>query len=326
MRITRRSLITSTAAAATFRIGMEPASAAGYPERDITLIVPWAAGGGTDALARTLVKNAKQYVGVNVPVVNRTGGTGVLGMQAVAQAKPDGYTLGLITFHLSSYRLMGVNELSYRDLEPVMLLNRSPTGFLVKADSPLKDLKDLVEYAKQNPGVTTVATSGAGAVPHLSAALLAKQLGLKFTFVPFEGGAPARTAVLGGHVTMLAVNSEEVLQFYKTKQLRFLALINDERHPSFPDVPTVAEAGYPLQNLLLDWRGLAAPKGTPPDVVAKLREGFRKMAEDADYKRLMDEMALPRASAEGEQFKAFLENIEKALEPALAEAGLLKKA
>jgi tripartite-type tricarboxylate transporter receptor subunit TctC len=326
MTISRRTILkTGLAAAALSGTGLGPAFAAGFPERDITLIVPWAAGGGTDALARTLAKNAKQYIGVNVTVVNRTGGTGVAGMQAASQAKPDGYTLGLITFHLSSYRLTGVSELSYRDFEPVMLLNRSPTGFLVKADSPYKDLKSLVDYAKANPGVVTVATSGAGAVPHLSAALLAKQLGIKFTFVPFDGGAPARTAVLGGHVTMLAANSEEALQFYRSKQLRFLALNNTERHSSFPDVPTVAEAGFPLSLQLLDWRGLAAPKGTPPEVLAALRAGFRKMAEDPDYKRLMDEMALPRANAEGEEFRTFLADIEKALEPGLAEAGLLKK-
>jgi tripartite-type tricarboxylate transporter receptor subunit TctC len=326
MTITRRTFVSSALlTSAIMGSSANSARAAGFPERDITLIVPWAAGGGTDALGRTLVKNAKQYIGVNVPVVNRPGGTGVAGMQAVAQAKPDGYTVGLVTFHLSSYRLTGMSELSYRDFEPIMLLNRSPTGFLVKADSPFKELKDLVEYAKQNPGVVTVATSGAGAVPHLSAALLAKQLGLKFTFVPFDGGAPARTAVLGGHVTMLAANSEEALQFYKTKQLRFLALNSNERHTSFPDVPTVAEAGYPLDVLLLDWRGLAAPKGTPPEVLATLRAGFKKMADDPDYKRLMDDMALPRANAEGDEFRAFLDQIEKALEPALAEAGLLKK-
>ncbi len=326
MDITRRDFVSSAlAASALVGAGASPLRAAGFPERDITLVVPWAAGGGTDALGRTLAKNAKQHIGVNVAVVNRPGGTGVAGMQSVATARPDGYTVGLVTFHLSSYRLTGLSELSYRDFQPIMLLNRSPTGFLVKADSPYKSMNDLVDYAKQNPGVVTVATSGAGAVPHLSAALLAKQLGIKFTFVPFDGGAPARTAVLGGHVTMLVVNSEEALQFYKSKQLRFLALNSDERHSSFPDVPTVAEAGFPLPTLLLDWRGLAVPKSTPPEAVAALTAGFRKMADDPEYKRLMDDMALPRANAEGEKFREFLAGIETALEPALAEVGLLKK-
>ena len=177
MSFTRRRFVSSTVASASLlALGASPLRAAGFPERDITLVVPWAAGGGTDALARTLTKNAKQYIGVNVAVVNRPGGTGVAGMQSVATAKPDGYTLGLVTFHLSSYRLTGLSQLSYRDFEPIMLLNRSPTGFLVKADSPYKSMKDLVDYAKANPGVVTVATSGAGAVPHLSAALLALQV------------------------------------------------------------------------------------------------------------------------------------------------------
>lgn len=296
-----------------------------YPERDITLIVPWAPGGGTDAVARTLVKNAKQYLGVGMNVVNRTGGTGAVGMQAAASARADGYTLGLITFHLSSYRHMGVSQLSYRDFEPIGLVNRSPAAFVVKTDSPFASLKDMVEYAKANPGVVTVANSGAGAIPHLAAMQLAKQLGLKLTLVPFDGAAPARTALVGGHVSVLATGADEVLQFYKTKQVRFLAMINKERNSAFPDVPTAAEAGFPLDGLILDWRGIAAPKGTPPDVLAYLRDGFKRMAQDPEYVKLMDELALPRAFLEGEAFGAFLADIEKTLEPALADAGLLKK-
>ena len=296
-----------------------------YPERDITMIVPWAAGGGTDTVARTLVKNAKQHIGVGINVVNRPGGTGVVGMQAAASAKPDGYTIGLITFHLSSYRHLGVSQLSYRDFEPVALVNRSPAAFVVKADSKMNTLKDLVDYAKANPGVVTVANSGAGGPPHLAATMLAKQLGLKFTLVPFDGAAPARTALVGGHVTLLATGADEVLQFHKTKQTKFLAMINDVRHSAFPETPTVAEAGFPMQGLILDWRGVAAPKGTPPEILASLRDGFRKMAQDADVVKLMDELALPRASLEGEAFGKFLAEIEASLEPALTEAGLIKK-
>ena len=296
-----------------------------FPERDITMIVPWAPGGGTDTVARTLVKNAKKYLGVGINVVNRTGGTGAVGMQAAASAKPDGYTLGLITFHLSSYRHMGVSELSYRDFEPIGLMNRSPAAFVVKADSPFKTMKDVVDYAKANPGVVTVANSGAGAIPHLAAMMLGKQLDLKLTLVPFDGAAPARTALAGGHITVLATGADEVLQFIQTKQMRFLAMINDTRHPAFPDAPTVAEAGYPLQGIVLDWRGVAAPKGTPPEVLAFLKEGFKKMAEDPEYVELMTKLALPRTFLEGDQFKAFLDDIEKSLEPALKEAGLLKK-
>jgi len=301
------------------------APAASFPERSITLVVPWAAGGGTDTLARTLVKNAQKYFGVTMNVVNRVGGSGVVGMNSVATARPDGYTVGVITFHLSAYRLMGLSELSYRDFELIALLNRSPAGISVRADSPFKTLKDLVEYAKANPGVVTVGHAGPGQSWHLAVASLAQKLNLKFSFVPFDGAAPTRTALVGGHISVAATGMDEVLQFYKTKQVRILAVNNVTRHPAFPDVPTVAEAGYPIENPILDWRGLGVPKGTPPDVLKVLRDGFRKAAEDPEYIKLMDDLALPRAYLEYDKFEEFLANMEKTLEPTLEMVGLLKK-
>ncbi len=242
------------------------APAAGFPERDITLVVPWAAGGGTDTLARTLVKNGKKYFGVNINVVNRVGGTGVVGMDSVAKAKPDGYTVGVITFNLSTYRLLGQSDLSYRVFSLIALLNRSIAGLSVKADSQFKTLKDLVEYAKANPGVVTVGHSGPAGAWHLAAVGIAHKHGVKFTFVPFDGAAPTRTALVGGHITVCSSGMDEVLQFYQTKQVRILAANSPTRHPAFPDVPTMAEAGYPIENPIFDWRGLGAPKETPPEL------------------------------------------------------------
>ena len=302
-----------------------PAPAAGFPERDITLVVPWAAGGGTDTLARTLVKNGKKYFGVNINVVNRVGGNGVVGMDSVAKAKPDGYTVGVITFHLSAYRLIGMSDLSYRDFDLIALLNRSQACLSVKADSPFKTLKDLVEYAKANPGVITVGHSGPGGTWHLAAADLAKKHGLKFTFVPFDGAAPTRTALVGGHVSVGATGMDEVLQFYQTKQIRILAAVSPTRHPAFPDVPTINEAGYPIDHPIFDWRGLATAKGTPPEILKVLRDGFQKAAEDPEYIALMDKLALPRAYMEHDKFEAFLGDVEKSLESALDTVGLLKK-
>ena len=299
--------------------------AAGFPDRDITLVVPWAAGGGTDTLARTLVKNAKKYFGVNINVVNRVGGNGVVGMSSVATAKPDGYTVGVITFHLSAYRLIGLADLSFRDFDLIALLNRSQASLSVKADSPFKTLKDLVDYAKANPGVITVGHSGPGGTWHLAAADLAKKHGLKFTFVPFDGAAPTRTALVGGHVTVAATGMDEVLQFYKTKQVRILAAVSPTRHPAFPDVPTITEAGFPIDNPIFDWRGLGAPKGTPPEILKVMRDGFKKAAEDPDYVKLMDDLALPRVYMDHDKFGEFLAGVEKSLESALDTVGLLKK-
>jgi len=301
------------------------APAVSFPERDITLVCPWTAGGGTDTLARTLVKNAKKYFGVNINVVNRVGGTGAVGMNSVANAKPDGYTVGVITFNLSTYRMIGLSNLSYKDFDLIALLNRSPAGFSVKADSQFKSLKELVEYTKTNPGVVTVGHAGPGQPWHLSAALLATTYGLKFTFVPFDGAAPTRTALVGGHITMASSGMDEMLQFYKTKQVRFLAAVTPARNPFFPEVSTVAEAGYPIENPIYDWRGLGIPKNTPPDILKVLRDDFRKAAEDPEYIKLMDELTLPRTYLEYDKFGEFLAGLEKSLQPVLDSVGLLKK-
>ena len=301
-----------------------PAKAA-FPERDITLVVPWSAGGGTDTLARTLVKNGKKYFGVNINVVNRVGGTGVVGMDSVAKAKPDGYTVGVITFNLSTYRLLGQSELSYRDFDLIALLNRSPAGLSIKADSQFRGMKELVEYAKANPGVVTIGHSGPAGAWHLAGAAIAQKYGLKFTFVPFDGAAPTRTALVGGHISMCASGMDEVLQFYQTKQVRILAAVTPTRNPFFPDVPTLAEAGYPLESYIYDWRGLATTKGTPPEVLKVLRDGFQKAAADPEYIALMDKVTLPRTYLGHEKFQEFLIGMEKSLEPTLEALGLLKK-
>jgi tripartite-type tricarboxylate transporter receptor subunit TctC len=318
-------LVIATAVSLGMALLAPAVTAAPFPERDISVIVPWAAGGGTDALARTLAKNGKKYFGVNVTVVNKVGGAGGIGMGSVATAKPDGYTVGVITDYLSLYRLLGMSELSYRDFELIALLNRSAAAISVQASSPFKSLKDMMEYAKANPGVLTVAHAGPGQAWHLAVASLAMKYGIKFTYVPFDSAAPVRTALLGGHVSVATTGIDEVLQFYKTKQLRLLAVNSLSRQPVFPDVPTFAEAGYPIENPIFAWRGLAVAKGTPPDILKALRDGFRKAAEDPDYVKLMDELALPRTYLEAEQFGQFLAETEKSLAPLLDSVGLLKK-
>ena len=142
-----------------------------FPAKDINLICPWSAGGGTDTISRALVRDAKKYFGVNVNVVNKTGGMGAVGMGAAATARPDGYTVGMITFQLPTYQAMGLAKLSYRDYELIQLVNQSPGSISVGIDSKYKTLKDLVEYAKKNPGIVTVGHSGAGSARHLVAAM-----------------------------------------------------------------------------------------------------------------------------------------------------------
>jgi tripartite-type tricarboxylate transporter receptor subunit TctC len=304
-------------------VGLPSATAADFPAKDITLVCPWSAGGGTDTLSRALVKNAKKFMGVNVNVVNKTGGMGAVGMGDVANAKPDGYTVCMLTTQLSTYRLMGLADLSYRDFDLLMLLNRSMGVIAVKADSQWKTMKDLIDYAKANPGKLTVGHTGAGGAWHLAMASLATSNNVEFTYVPFDGAAPSRTALLGGHVDVVPAGVDELLQLYQSKKIRVLAIAADERHPAMPDVPTYAEAGFP-SDPISDWRGLGAPKGLDPKVKAKLEEGFKKCFDDPEFKKLADELAIHLVYKDASAFEKFLAGMEKTLEPALKSVGLLK--
>ena len=299
-------------------------ASADFPDKDLTLIVPWSAGGGTDTIARALVKNAKKYIGVNVNVVNKTGGQGVVGMGAIKLARPDGYTVGLITFGLSTYKLMGLSDMTYRDFELLQLLNQSSAALSVKKGSNWSSLDEVMKYAKANPGEVTLGHTGAGVAWHLSAASLGVLYDVDFNFIPFDGGAPTRSALLGGHVDLAATGIDEVKQLHEADEIDILAVNALTRHPAFPNVPTLAEAGYKIDAPILDWRGLALPKGVPADRVKILEEGFKKMFEDPEFRKYCEEVGLILVYEDSEGFGIFLENMENVLKPTLDSVGLLK--
>lgn len=300
------------------------AIAAGFPAKDITLICPWSAGGGTDTISRALMKNAKKYFGVNVNVVNKTGGMGAIGMGAVTTARPDGYTVGMITFQLSTFRLMGLAKLSYRDYSLIQLVNQSPAAISVAADSKWKTLKQVMDYARKNPGIVTVGHSGAGGGWHLAMASIATINNVKFNYVPFDGAAPTRMALIGGHIDVATTGIDEVLQLYKAGKVRILAVNNRERHSLFPQVPTIAEAGLANPSPILDWRGLGAPKGVPKDRMEVLIKGFKQSFQDPDFQKLAKDLGLPLVYRDPQGFGQFVKGMEETLEPALKSVGLLR--
>jgi tripartite-type tricarboxylate transporter receptor subunit TctC len=306
-------------------VAVTPGMAQKFPAKDITLICPWSAGGGTDTIARALVKNAKAHFGVNVNVVNKTGGMGAVGMGSVQTAVPDGYTVCVLTFQLSTYRMMGLADLSYRDFGLIQLLNSGPAAFAVAKDSKFKTLKDLMEYAKANPGIVTVGHSGAGGAWHLALASIAIREKIKFNFVPFDGAAPTRTAAAGGHIDVAMTGIDELLQLYRGGQVKILAVNDTKRHWLFPDVPTIAEAGYPNPNILYDWRGLGVPKGVPADRMKILIAGFKKCFDDPGFQKLAHDLGLPLVYRDPKGFEAFLKEMEETLRPALDSVGLLKE-
>ncbi len=296
-----------------------------FPSKDITLVVPWAPGGGTDTIARTLVKNAKKHFGVNVNVVNKTGGLGAIGMGSVATATPDGYTAGVITFHLSNYKMMGLAPLSYRDYSLIQMINIEGACASVKAGSQFQTLKDLIEFAKKSPGVVTAGHAGAGSVQHLSLASLCVREQVKIVHVPFDGSAPARTALQGGHVTVAVTTISEVLQLYQAKIVKVLYLEDTKRHWLYPDVPTIAEAGYPNPKIIYDWRALGAPKGVPADRMKILTDGFKKCFDDPEFQKLAYDLGLAAVYMDATALEKFLGDMESYHRPALESVGLLKE-
>lgn len=310
---------------ATLGIALAGPALAEFPQKDITMIVPWSAGGGTDTIARSLVADAENCLGANVNVVNRTGAVGATGMGATASARPDGYTIGLVTFQLSAYEPMGMVDLAPDDFDLLQLINQSAGAISVSSDSQFQTLDDLMKYASENPGVVTVGHSGTGGSWHLSVATLADAHDAAFNYVPFDGSANIRTALLGGHIAVSTSGADEMKQLSEAGEVRILAVVATDRLAGFPDVPTIGEAGYPLESPIYDWRGLAAPRGLPDDVKAKLVEGLKACYDSESFQALAKERAIPLVYADPAGFAEFLNGMDAALRPALDSMGLLAK-
>lgn len=326
--LTRREFIrksgTYGAIGAGIGLGLtDPAGAAEFPTKGIKMIIPWAAGGGTDFVGRALVKNAKKYFGVDVAVVNMKGGGGVIGATALAQSRPDGYTVGVLGPWLTSKWLQGVTEYDFDSFDNLMMVNRGPACIGLRSDSKYKTAKDLIEDAQAHPNVVTMAISGVGGAWHLAIVSMAVKTGIKLKYVAYAGAAPSRAAMLGGHVSAVTCGIAELYSFYKTGEVRILASFSSERHPRFPDVPTLIEQGYQHQYYV--WRPLCAPKGLPKDRFQFLQEAFKKCYEDPEFIELMDKRGFGRFFLVGKDFDDFIKADMKEQVVALKEIGLLKR-
>lgn len=276
-----------------------------YPTRPITLIVPWAAGGGTDAVARVLAREAEPILGTTINVENRTGGGGAVGHSAVAQARPDGYTIGLTTIELVIQPHIQDVPYSHEQLEPIIQVNEDPASITVRADSPWQTLDDFVEYARQNPGQLRGSGTGHAGIWHLALLELQRESGTEYTFVPSAGAAPAVTDLLGGHIDFTPASPPEVAAQVEAGQLRLLAVSGDNRHPNFPDVPTMREQGYDVGTMV--WRGIQAPKGTPQEIIDILHDAFRQAYESQGFRDTMNNLGLGMAYGDPAAFKRLIE-------------------
>ena len=248
---------------------------AAYPDRPITMIVPWAAGGGTDIIARIFSAGLHEEVGVPVNVVNRTGGSGVVGHATIAAATPDGYTLGVGSPELTFLKTVGLGDVSVDKFTLISRLGVIPAGVTVAADAPWKTLADLVADLKSHPaGTYTASGSGQGGAWHIALAGMLASLGLpadQVRWVPSQGGAPALQDVMAGGITMFTGSPVEARSLIEAGKVRTLAVMIEQRSPTFPDVPTLKEA-VGSDWTYANWFALIGPKGLPDDVIATLEK------------------------------------------------------
>lgn len=284
------------------------ALAADYPSKGITMICPWSAGGGTDSCLRALSLAAEKILGQTITVENKTGGGGLIGHTAIATAKPDGYTMGMITFELSTYIPQGTGDISYEDYDILCRVNTDAAALTVNTawakENSVTDIASFVAYCKANPGMVNIGNSAPASVWHIGAGLLAQATDIDVKHVAFEGAAAAVTALAGGHIEAVSVSLGEVRSQVEAGNLTVLGVMDTKRAELFPDVPTFQEQGYDI--VYGTWRGLALPKGVDPAIKQVLNDAFAKAVEDVDFVEFMKNSSLTIAYQNTEDFTAFL--------------------
>jgi tripartite-type tricarboxylate transporter receptor subunit TctC len=285
-----------------------PVQAQDLPNKPIHVVIAFPAGGPTDFVGRLVADKVKDILGRTIIIENKAGANGALGADYVAKSEPDGTTLFLTTLGavgVTPHMRSDVPYDSIKDFAPVTNVVLNTTLVVVREESPLKTMKDLVAAAKAKPGEMTFASTGVGSPPHLTLELLQGVAGVKFVHVPYRGAAPALTDLLGGQVQLFAADAPVLMSSIKGGKIRALGAASGQRNPMLPDVPTLAEQGYP--NIVVDnWYGLLAPAKTPPAVIAKINNAFVKAINDPVVKKkLIDSGAIPVADTPAEFGKFF---------------------
>lgn len=273
-----------------------------FPTKAVELVIPFGPGGSHDLTARAVASVAHQYLGQPLLVVLKPGGGGAVGSQAAIRAKPDGYTLLFggsgpnTTFALVQKAPIGPDQ-----FVPVARINYSASFLAVKADAPWKTLRDVVEYAKKNPGKFNFANSGPWGAADLPMRIFGKAGGFEYNNIPHDGGGPSMLAVLGGHADATFGFTAQLMPQIAAGKMRVLGITDVKRHPDLPSVPTMKEEGYDV--VFTMWRAVLAPRGTPPGLVEKLETAFRKLSEDRSFKALIKSLGDEVAFQGGRDFE-----------------------
>jgi tripartite-type tricarboxylate transporter receptor subunit TctC len=323
----RRSVLKGAAAGAAGLIAAPATAQAKFPSRPVTLVCPWGAGGGTDAVVRIIASLLEKSLGQPFSVVNRTGGSGVVGHSAIATAPPDGYTLGIITSEIAMMHHQGLTQLTYASYTPLALMNDDPPGVQVKSDSPYKDVKQLADAIKAAPaGKFKASGTGQGGIWHLALVGWMQAMGLKpdhVAWVPSNGAAPAMQDLAAGGLDLVTCSVPEARAMIDAGRAKALAIMAAERNPQFKDVPTLKEA-LNIEVPLGSWRGIGGPKNLPPDVAKLLSAELKKIYDSQEYKDFMNSRGLSMKYADAENFGSFMAESDKAMGAFMKAGGLAK--
>ncbi len=276
-----------------------------YPQRPVELLVPWAAGGGSDVVARAFAESAAKHFPQPLVVVNKPGAAGAIGHFEGANAKADGYKVTVVTPEINLAFLQGIGKAKYQDFTYVSRINADPIALVVGNDSPFTTLEQFVAHAKANPHKLTLSNSGVGATYHLAAIAFEDETGARLNNVPYQGAGPAVMGLLSGQVDATMATTAEVGVHVRAGRMRLLGVMAEQRIKDFDTVPTFREKGIHLS--LGTWRGLAVPNGTPPEVVASLKALVDKVSREPRYKEVLERQFAGMINETGEQFRAAVE-------------------
>jgi tripartite-type tricarboxylate transporter receptor subunit TctC len=322
--MTKRRHVLGLALAAMLCGGAQAAMAA-WPERPITMICPWGAGGGTDATARIVANLLEKELGKPVNVVNRIGGSGVVGHSTIATAAPDGYTIGIITVEIGMMHWQGLTKLSYKDYSPLALFNEDPAGLQVRADAPYKSAKDLLEAIRTSQkGQLKASGTGQGGIWHLALAGMEQAAGIppdQVQWVPSQGAAPGLQDLVAGGVDIVPSSIPEAKSLMDAGKVKSLALMAENRNPTFPDVPTLKEATG-LDWTIGAWRGFAGPKGLPQEVTDRLVPALKKIYDSQEYKDFMNQRGFGVIYMGPADFEQFMAKRDESLGKVMKSLGL----
>jgi tripartite-type tricarboxylate transporter receptor subunit TctC len=317
--IDRRTWLAAAAAASALP-GALFAQGSGYPNRPVELIVPAGAGGGTDVLARAFAEAAKKHLAQPITVINKPGASGMIGHGEMINARPDGYKLAIVFAEIVIVPHLGLTKLSYEDFVPIARLNADPAAITVQAGAPWNSIEDFLAASRAKGGELKMGNSGNGSIWHLAHAALEDKVGVKYNAIPFGGAAPAVLALLGGHVDAVAVSPGEVAAHVQSGKLKTLAVMADRRVKGFDSVPTFKERGIDLS--IGTWRGLAAPKGTPADVIVVLTEATRLSADEAVLRDSLDRLSMGYSYADAETFRAGMKRDNEVFKQLVTKLGI----